>query len=479
MSDDPTLEICEKEIVFNPEGMRVLAIDANVVSLAYLVAVLKKCKYQVTATTKADEALEILRNSKVKYDLVTTDVVRLDMDGFRLLEIVSLQMDVPVILVTAEDSQSSIMKGIKHGARDYLLKPVRIQEIKNIWQHVVRKRLSRTTTPTSREINFKIEVSEPSKNLEEKVINNEGDDVDVDVDVDEEANNNSDGNSSCQKKARLIWSPELHSKFVNAVQQLGNVVHPKKILEIMNEPGLSRDQVASHLQKYRRILKKQKEQTSQLHLKTSSFMDMKSTLCSARNQELLQLQQPPNQSQPWMMPDVAMPDFKELNFSPTFLSAMQLPDGYMGNSSLSSSGYNVHSEPAAAASSSFPFCSYNSNACFSPPPQVPGHASVQTGAILQHAIASRLGQNSSSQEGGYIVNHLSNSRGQLNDYPKNVQYPTLRELMKNNESNFMQQQPSDEKSQHIQSSFHHNYSSPDDDLTELVEQFANDEPPRL
>ncbi|MBA0564709.1 hypothetical protein Golob_009626, partial [Gossypium lobatum] len=31
------------------------------------------------------------------------------------------------------------MKGITHGACDYLLKPVRIEELKNIWQHVVRK----------------------------------------------------------------------------------------------------------------------------------------------------------------------------------------------------------------------------------------------------------------------------------------------------------------------------------------------------
>ena len=53
--------------------------------------------YAVTATTKADEALEILRKSKEKYDLVITDVIRLDMDGFRLLEIVSLEMDIPVV----------------------------------------------------------------------------------------------------------------------------------------------------------------------------------------------------------------------------------------------------------------------------------------------------------------------------------------------------------------------------------------------
>ena len=32
------------------------------------------------------------------------------------------------------------MKGIQHGACDYLLKPVRMKELRNIWQHVCRKK---------------------------------------------------------------------------------------------------------------------------------------------------------------------------------------------------------------------------------------------------------------------------------------------------------------------------------------------------
>ena len=34
------------------------------------------------------------------------------------------------------------MKGITHGACDYLLKPVRLEELRNIWQHVVRRKFS-------------------------------------------------------------------------------------------------------------------------------------------------------------------------------------------------------------------------------------------------------------------------------------------------------------------------------------------------
>jgi two-component response regulator ARR-B family len=41
--------------------------------------------------------------------------------------------------MSADDSKNVVMKGVTHGACDYLIKPVRIKALKNIWQHVVRK----------------------------------------------------------------------------------------------------------------------------------------------------------------------------------------------------------------------------------------------------------------------------------------------------------------------------------------------------
>ncbi|KAK9275376.1 hypothetical protein L1049_022640 [Liquidambar formosana] len=125
-----------------PDGLRVLAIDDNSVCLRLLEALLIKCRYKVAATTNAIEALEMLRQNKDNFDIVITDVNNLDMDGFSLLDIIGIEMDLPVIMISADDKKSTVMKGIRHGARDYLLKPVRIEEIKNIWQHVVRKSLS-------------------------------------------------------------------------------------------------------------------------------------------------------------------------------------------------------------------------------------------------------------------------------------------------------------------------------------------------
>ncbi|GKB13902.1 transcription factor PCL1-like protein [Tanacetum coccineum] len=59
------------------------------------------------------------------------------------------------------------------------------------------------------------------------------------------------------KRARLVWTPQLHKRFVEVVAHLGvTKAVPKTIMNLMNVEGLSRENVASHLQKYRLYLKR-------------------------------------------------------------------------------------------------------------------------------------------------------------------------------------------------------------------------------
>ncbi|KAL9268773.1 Myb family transcription factor EFM-like protein [Drosera capensis] len=59
--------------------------------------------------------------------------------------------------------------------------------------------------------------------------------------------------TQAHRKARRCWSPDLHRRFVNALQRLGGsqVATPKQIRELMKVEGLTNDEVKSHLQKYR------------------------------------------------------------------------------------------------------------------------------------------------------------------------------------------------------------------------------------
>uniref|UniRef100_A0A251J743 Two-component response regulator-like APRR2 n=2 Tax=Manihot esculenta TaxID=3983 RepID=A0A251J743_MANES len=63
---------------------------------------------------------------------------------------------------------------------------------------------------------------------------------------------NLDGTRANRKKIKVDWTPELHKKFVQAVEQLGiDQAIPSRILDVMKVEGLTRHNVASHLQKYR------------------------------------------------------------------------------------------------------------------------------------------------------------------------------------------------------------------------------------
>ncbi|KAJ8436300.1 hypothetical protein Cgig2_017437 [Carnegiea gigantea] len=63
--------------------------------------------------------------------------------------------------------------------------------------------------------------------------------------------NNNDNNQG-KRKPKVDWTPELHRRFVQAVEQLGvDKAVPSRILELMGIDCLTRHNIASHLQKYR------------------------------------------------------------------------------------------------------------------------------------------------------------------------------------------------------------------------------------
>ncbi|XP_037464854.1 two-component response regulator ORR22-like isoform X2 [Triticum dicoccoides] len=244
-----------------PVGMRVLAVDDDPVCLKVLEVLLRRCQYHVTTTNQAATALRLLRENKNMFDLVISDVHMPDMDGFKLLELVGLEMDLPVIMLSVNGETKSVLKGITHGACDYLLKPVRIEELRNVWQHVVRRKFS-NREPNN--LDFCKEISRDSYHrLGQATCDRSSDQSNraskkrKELHNEEEDEGEDNDNAAASKKPRVVWSVELHRKFVAAVNQLGiDKAVPKRILELMNVEKLTRENVASHLQKYRLYLRR-------------------------------------------------------------------------------------------------------------------------------------------------------------------------------------------------------------------------------
>ncbi|KAE9464916.1 hypothetical protein C3L33_03177, partial [Rhododendron williamsianum] len=66
--------------------------------------------------------------------------------------------------------------------------------------------------------------------------------------VEEGENEDDSGNP---KKTKIVWTNALHNQFLEAIRCVGiERAVPKKILELMNVPGLTRENIASHLQPF-------------------------------------------------------------------------------------------------------------------------------------------------------------------------------------------------------------------------------------
>ncbi|XP_015060321.1 two-component response regulator ARR2 [Solanum pennellii] len=243
-----------------PVGLRVLVVDDDPTCLKILEKMLKNCHYEVTKCNRAEVALSYLRENKNGFDIVISDVHMPDMDGFKLLEHIGLEMDLPVIMMSADDSKDVVMKGVTHGAYDYLIKPVRIEALKNIWQHVVRKKKHEwrdNNFDQSGSVEEGDRQQKQSEDVDYSSSANEGNWKNSKKRKEEDDEGEERDDTSSLKKPRVVWSVELHQQFVQAVHQLGiDKAVPKKILELMNVPGLTRENVASHLQKYRLYLRR-------------------------------------------------------------------------------------------------------------------------------------------------------------------------------------------------------------------------------
>ncbi|KAF0929809.1 hypothetical protein E2562_025947 [Oryza meyeriana var. granulata] len=243
-------------------GLSILVIDNNCSYLSVMEDLLLKCSYKVTTYNNVREAMPFILNNLQRVDLIISDVFFPTEDGLLILQEVTSKFGIPTVIMASRGDTSTVMRYVANGASDFLLKPVRIQELSNIWQHVFRKQIAPSTPAGNLEQPYPpptaMAPSTPatSRTAAEASAPLESEMRDID-------NNGEITDIRDLKKSRLSWTAQLHRQFIAAVNLLGDdKAVPKKILGIMKVKHLTREQVASHLQKYRMHLKKSIPTTS-------------------------------------------------------------------------------------------------------------------------------------------------------------------------------------------------------------------------
>lgn len=116
---------------FNPVSKKILIIEDDRVVSKMLEHILKRRGYEVEVCNDGNAALDILRDIEPS-DLILLDIVLPHVDGFELLNKIRQEngwQEVPVIMVTANTQEISIVRAFEVGANDYIKKPIQIEEL--------------------------------------------------------------------------------------------------------------------------------------------------------------------------------------------------------------------------------------------------------------------------------------------------------------------------------------------------------------
>ena len=133
---------------------RILVVDDEQDLLEILKFNLETDGYLVDTANSAEEALSM---NLEHYDLLLLDVMMGGMSGFamaRKLKAEPATKDIPIIFLTARDTENDTVTGFNLGADDYISKPFSIREVLVRVRAVLRRTADRSDNTTSNIINY-------------------------------------------------------------------------------------------------------------------------------------------------------------------------------------------------------------------------------------------------------------------------------------------------------------------------------------
>jgi len=118
-------------------GTRVLLVDDSETDRALISDRLRRGDYDVVTANNGREGLRALYASHPA--LVLLDVEMPELDGWKTLELMREVSDVPVIMLTAHDTEIERVRGLRGGADDYVGKPFAPAELEARIEAVLRR----------------------------------------------------------------------------------------------------------------------------------------------------------------------------------------------------------------------------------------------------------------------------------------------------------------------------------------------------
>lgn len=104
--------------------LKILVVEDSPPTSNIIKLILKDSGYEVFCSTNAQQASEVLNRNTI--DLILLDVMLPGTDGFTLCNELKMSdkfKDIPIVFCTAKGEREDVVKAIKAGADDYVIKP--------------------------------------------------------------------------------------------------------------------------------------------------------------------------------------------------------------------------------------------------------------------------------------------------------------------------------------------------------------------
>ena len=121
--------------------MKILLVEDDIKISSFLQKGLKEEGYIIDCSFDGEDALYLIQNNN--YDLILLDIMIPYVNGFELCtKTRSLDIDTPIIMLTAKDSIDDKVTGLNEGANDYITKPFSFEELLARIKVQLRKKIS-------------------------------------------------------------------------------------------------------------------------------------------------------------------------------------------------------------------------------------------------------------------------------------------------------------------------------------------------
>jgi two-component system chemotaxis response regulator CheY len=121
--------------------MKILIVDDSKTILQTLRFSLEKLYYNdIEEAINGEEAIKILKKEKI--DMVITDWNMPKVSGLDLLQLIKSEdewKNIPVLMLTTEAEKEQIIKALKSGASNYIIKPFKIEQLEKKIKDVLEK----------------------------------------------------------------------------------------------------------------------------------------------------------------------------------------------------------------------------------------------------------------------------------------------------------------------------------------------------